>query len=1256
MLPLKPEYNLFAEGAAVGPQPIKYSLKEMADRLYEGGKHAILNAGESAIPDVCAHIKYLRQQLSASTLNLQDNAVRAWVGVLATIAVSKLRNFPLTTKNLPLNGGDGKHIENMYRDALKGAGLLKETVNGATVSYSARLLLFNDIPIAVLDPDKAKGNQQCFCYPFSFIEDKGGMTKLPWFQPGKGWEDVLSVDLHYLSNKEKIAFVELLTRLKDGMIASAFNPTVDSVLGELGTDIIFTDTNKNHIFLDLAYSIKNKPYRPANLTAWRGALACVGMSILRSFKLEEASFLPQDHILNECLLGSKPQKTVLKVNGTGVGFEDDKYLIEPFYWMTDPPKDVPWFKNGEWLELYSDDVKSALSQVEGQILAFWFSKLAEFAQKRGLQQEVVDELFWTSQVLSANYGGVFDDAALDLINGLKRIPDIIKNVPKPKHDMPPKQGIFTDYLLLTLCGNTAQTAALGMVDGTNIQNKITINKRNYFALVPVRSSFTNQMQNLDDFSLSSLTMKVDGDSVTVFLNVNNGGLSIKLEQAYSKDKIRYCRSFPYLSLWPYIRSNHWNRYYVSWSDDILPMYSDDVFTEVRVQPARNPADYQSVTTYDKSKSWISITYKSFPEYVHVQTVGDGQSHELGAVYIKQPKNHKIGNKVCYAAIDFGTSNTIVRMMDEKGEKILSNQQPLPVFTNRYIKPLTVCEKNYFDAKDFHEFHWFPCNLTASNNQNQGHWKVEDISKDELPTVVQVYEGANQTCNTVPHYGMFLRSNCHIMHHFLTMASQQGKTLNEVGIRSNIKMSQNGVRYDGDIAIEMILLECALAATERDSSLYYVISYPDDAMWGNHLQYFWSDALRNAQQVCTSIMGEKAHITERLAAKWQAPNGATVNPDVGYCIIDIGGGTTDISLWRRDGIMLEEKLYGSISLKYAGNQITSESLYSFYRKLSTANPPRLDHFRALWDNSAIQQHGDGNPQQQSNGTSDPIAEYEQEMEVGFDNLNKKNLQKPADLKELYSQVPLLSTTLVSDFDFSSRAENGHNDVLSFRSLVRFKIASVFYILGRMIYLYNACDDSNLIYYISMAGNGSKALRICGDGFNAALNSLMKMVAATQHQFQLTYVNGAQKTVVVDGLCAYTREFIAAGSAPAAPATMEDCMVSGFVSHNRNDAQAISYRKGIKDNHWAEGSYEDYLEKIIKPLREYFPVSDLFGEGKTLYELLTITDSNNKNIIANQIDRIFDEVYEQSEPGTSLATVADIAAIKMADYLLFVHKFS
>lgn len=1288
LIPVKNKHMILGS-SALGYQALKpaYGLSELAEILdkpeFDGSNATIVNAAETAIPDICAHIQYLRTNLAKNNLDFSDEAVKAWVGVMAIIALSEHRDhFQLSVENICINGTKTEYMKNIYCEALEREKMLDADRN-------LRVLSLKGNPIAILDQDEKVGTTpyRCFCYPFSTIDNPGEvMFAVKWFHAGgldevthkriaHRWDNVLGVDKStgrpFLSKQEKAIFAEWLYQLKQKF--TDYAGAVNCVIRALGTDI--ADANGDLITVQTTFS--NQGSRPANLTAWRGVLACIALSNMRGAKIDIEIYRSRSDFdpYRTVMLCGEPSMMIVKVNGARVAYLDDNIFVRPFYYVTDPLTHIPWFHNGEWVEITDDSISfNEMDKSERCKLAWWYDEQTG----KTTDPNTVKALNDSSKNLQKAFGAKLEGGKSTNVIALNTttfpdgsaIPEkytaimsSIKSVPDYTNPMPSESEMFTDRLLMTMVGNHADRSQLGILKN-GIDNIILLKDdrdpynpktERFVALLPLRSSFTKTFsEDIHGINLSSLNFTVKDDTITVHITLINDGAPVSRQWTYyiSLGTVMFHSIFPYMSMWPYIRSDSWMKYYVTCAvNERQFSYSPSVIFGTKDDdplPNLKPVETaELVTTKDNDAScqWKLITYNQFPEYIHFVIEDGGINVEVGSVYAAPPQKHKTDD-ICFAAIDFGTSNTIIRLTDSQGKIIVDgNGDPYPVFNNDYVKPLTMSANqldDFYDAiKDFHRFYWLP--YEGIGKWGESFWQPDPSKRsDKLPTVVQLYNGVSITNNEAPRFGKFLKSDCDVIKFFLAERDRRGKEVDQIGLYSNMKMIQNTDLFVAHVGLEMLLLYCGLAAIEKDAKLVFMVSYPDSRMWKT-LNKYWQPAAAVAKNTCTSIIfsGQVSYRTTELwAAKYYATQFAGgAQAQAGYSILDIGGGTSDISFWKSEnalGAANSERVMGALSLKYAGNQVVAESVFSFYRWLhGKDDDSQMENFKMLWDLRS----------------SDTVQEYEKDMERGFERLCKEDFNVKHNVKKAQDSVPLLVNTIVGACPFSEAVKQGYPHVVAFKSLLKLKISNIFYVLSRMLDLLGAYDDINprTVYQVCLAGNGASALDACGEEMIPYLTNMMKLIVADREFGILNHVR-YRKTEVVNGMCKLLEEKILQGNGSLDSKQLHQPMIENEMEYDDIE------KSELIDEMWK--SYNQYVEGVLKPNCDFFAVDSM----TTIYDMLTMFENGTSEVKAdmeilfeNNCVDILNQVLTESDSRTPLYVVAHIAAIKLIDRILLVHKY-
>lgn len=89
-----------------------------------------------------------------------------------------------------------------------------------------------------------------------------------------------------------------------------------------------------------------------------------------------------------------------------------------------------------------------------------------------------------------------------------------------------------------------------------------------------------------------------------------------------------------------------------------------------------------------------------------------------------------------------------------------------------------------------------------------------------------------------------------------------------------------------------------------------------------------------------------------------------------------------------------------------------------------------------------------------------------------------------------------------------------------------------------------------------------------------------------------------------------------------------------------------------------SYCQYVEYLLNPSAGYIEAQPSFlavDGGESIYSMLTMNDPANQQLFSNNYSDIISQVVEECGSTTPLAMVPHIAAIKLIDHILLVHKY-
>jgi hypothetical protein len=258
-------------------------------------------------------------------------------------------------------------------------------------------------------------------------------------------------------------------------------------------------------------------------------------------------------------------------------------------------------------------------------------------------------------------------------------------------------------------------------------------------------------------------------------------------------------------------------------------------------------------------------------------------------------------------------------------------------------------------------------------------------------------------------------------------------------------------------LQTALLECRLKGGSKVIVRY---AYP---FRNKNPFYHWNDAIKETTQKFSAnkndISVRQESVTESVAAATyfyrKCPGDQKPIGEQGYAIVDIGGGTTDISVWKNHiGKNASNQLRGDHSFKYAGQLLVNRTLIQ-----------------------TIFGYDDFLPYLRLEGKNDHIFKM-------YDGLHRK-IERP--LPDRFSD-PILSSA-ISIFDILLENDCFINEQIStnhdFRIFLKLKYMSLFYLIAKFIKaignqtenMGNLFNNNPGRFTIHLAGCGAKGLQYC-----------------------------------------------------------------------------------------------------------------------------------------------------------------------------------
>lgn len=393
---------------------------------------------------------------------------------------------------------------------------------------------------------------------------------------------------------------------------------------------------------------------------------------------------------------------------------------------------------------------------------------------------------------------------------------------------------------------------------------------------------------------SSLELVSDGGGmslkVTLFLPLEDNPDPYPLTRLYPiKEGNLIDGELPVIVLWPYINDLRWKRY-VIFSEDRAAGLSVDGF-----------ADYELHKGHEEQESVKYFTCERFPDLIKLVE----RNHYRGLIPVKPPLTAGSTASSWRVGIDFGTSFTNFFIDDGcsgPARKVLETR----------VIPLTLAQKEYQQNLLYKFF--IPDSLLPKG------------SNPPTSTALNTY-GWQEIRGKVPE--IFHQAR-------VQWPSANAKALRGSNIRTGFKWRQ--LQYQRPFLKELALLISCNAAFSGATELDWAVSYPSA---------FSPNEARNYQRLWTDLCKELTLITGlRHQILIEGGEGGLQTEAVAFAsyfgnykdrqmvhtaCLDVGGGTTDISIWQ------DNSLLHQVSVPFAGRDICTKVLQkkpSFIRFLFT----------------------------------------------------------------------------------------------------------------------------------------------------------------------------------------------------------------------------------------------------------------------------------------------------------------------------------
>jgi hypothetical protein len=521
----------------------------------------------------------------------------------------------------------------------------------------------------------------------------------------------------------------------------------------------------------------------------------------------------------------------------------------------------------------------------------------------------------------------------------------------------------------------------------------------FYALIPLRKEFLLQNAYYEDgqpdaslFRGLKMEIKQEGHSkhIDVFLLYNNVKYTMRYDESQWILPSPKKYSLPPVSVWPNSRDEAqiWKTYYT--------------FIGLRYDENETAHDWSGLSFEALTKSGGAISGQKFTEphnvakkqyvdcqfeiirteeypYIFLASSDSGKYYGALASLPGGEGLHIVPDRVAVIGIDFGTSNTVAFYSRKSEDK---NGEPLPIdFKNSNVKPAIT---NYVFDKMSSRFFLSQKELTG------------DVS---FPTILHFSDKKNDKTDLFHGANIYFRGNDR-------NSGADVEIMKVPNLETDIKWSKDAQKRIGALKfLTELAVFCAWQTVSKTQAgkLEWRFSFPSSI---SNPEEFTGALKTAAESAAHFVFGDrviekpKIDITSESHAAglyFLNQKNPIVNQDKGFVSIDIGGGSTDISIWQ----MAKERAKAEASVKFAGRDILTGNALSLCE----------DHeMPQLWAQMGIDQRVIGNVVSAWEGADiEPALRFETMLAIAGNGLNSalriNNAQKP-----LSNMIKLISFNL------------------------------------------------------------------------------------------------------------------------------------------------------------------------------------------------------------------------------------------------------
>lgn len=480
------------------------------------------------------------------------------------------------------------------------------------------------------------------------------------------------------------------------------------------------------------------------------------------------------------------------------------------------------------------------------------------------------------------------------------------------------------------------------------------------------------------FEAIPVDRKLKGVKVTIGLRTRDGE-TFAMEKVYGSEQLR-CGKVPYMMVWPYMPmprmadgSLPWKSFYATWQDQtggmelLLDCNNKEIGTaqELTFDLEKQAVSRQILrATAPNNTAWTVCNGENPFDYALLK--GKKSTHapqeNMGIVFIpKLPEINEAPTQInnenpVYLSVDFGTTSTVCAL---RHLNITSNDIINLPFRD-YSRTVTCYDEK---AKRKLDQEWWLGNTTGGSD-----WKWDG----KIFSVAQLFQRADANDLSAPsrrivndaskqeYYvdGRLLLVSGGVLTNYASKIKGGDDPLRRQQIMNDMKFAtrldvlnyQAASVYLAGIYMYAVLYlltqNVVPTSANANNCIELRISYPNEVTlqalkdsWG-----FAASIVKNAvhPDFARPLSGQKRYFSEATATSaYTAHRHIAANTLVS---VDIGGGTSDISISKKTG---RELAVSNLSVRYAGREMMVSSLIQSFRRIRPGVPYSSQDFAELW---------------------------------------------------------------------------------------------------------------------------------------------------------------------------------------------------------------------------------------------------------------------------------------------------------------------